>query len=130
MTASASAEPTHTIVRLDAPFTDQKPGTSGLRKSSQQFEQLNTSKALSKRSSDPARRAGGTLVLGGDGRYGNKRAIDVILRMGAAHGLGTLVTTGGILSTPAASIWSARGRRSEASFFPATIPVVPMATSA
>ena len=47
---------------------------------------------------------GGTLVLGGDGRYGNRRAIDVILRMGAAHGLSkVLVATGGILSTPAAS---------------------------
>jgi phosphoglucomutase len=47
---------------------------------------------------------GGTLVLGGDGRYGNLRAIDVILRMGAAHGLQkVIVTTGGILSTPAAS---------------------------
>ena len=44
------------------------------------------------------------MVLGGDGRYGNLRAIDVILRMGAAHGLSkVIVTTGGILSTPAAS---------------------------
>jgi len=43
-------------------------------------------------------------VVGGDGRYGNRRAIDVILRMGAAHGLSkVIVPTGGILSTPAAS---------------------------
>ena len=41
MTTSAPAEPTLRLVRLDAPFTDQKPGTSGLRKSSQQFEQAN-----------------------------------------------------------------------------------------
>ena len=41
MTTSAPAEPTQRLVRLDAPFTDQKPGTSGLRKSSQQFEQAN-----------------------------------------------------------------------------------------
>merc|ERR1711934_914219 len=41
---------------------------------------------------------------GGDGRYGNRRAIDVILRMGAAHGLSkVVVATSGILSTPAAS---------------------------
>ena len=39
MTASAPAEPTQRQVRLDTPFTDQKPGTSGLRKSSSQFEQ-------------------------------------------------------------------------------------------
>merc|ERR1711871_1207394 len=41
---------------------------------------------------------------GGDGRYGNLRAINVILRMAAAHGLNkVIITTGGILSTPAAS---------------------------
>ena len=105
MTASASAEPTHTIVRLDAPFTDQKPGTSGLRKSSQQFEQPHYLESFVEavfRTLPGVQ--GGTLVLGGDGRYGNKRAIDVILRMGAAHGLSkVVVTTGGILSTPAAS---------------------------
>ena len=105
MTASASAEPTHTIVRLDAPFTDQKPGTSGLRKSSQQFEQPHYLESFIEavfRTLPGVQ--GGTLVLGGDGRYGNRRAIDVILRMGAAHGLSkVVVTTGGILSTPAAS---------------------------
>ena len=43
-------------------------------------------------------------MVGGDGRYGNRRAIDVILRICAAHGLGkVIVTTGGILSAPAAS---------------------------
>jgi phosphoglucomutase len=43
-------------------------------------------------------------VLGGDGRYGNRRAIAVIARMAAAHGVARLITTtGGILSTPAAS---------------------------
>ena len=105
MTASASAEPTHTIVQLDAPFTDQKPGTSGLRKSSQQFEKPHYLESFIEavfRTLPGVQ--GGTLVLGGDGRYGNRRAIDVILRMGAAHGLSkVLVATGGILSTPAAS---------------------------
>ena len=105
MTASASAEPTHTIVQLDAPFTDQKPGTSGLRKSSQQFEQPHYLESFIEavfRTLPGVQ--GGTLVLGGDGRYGNRRAIDVILRMGAAHGLSkVLVATGGLLSTPAAS---------------------------
>jgi len=44
------------------------------------------------------------LILGGDGRYGNRHAIDVITRMAAAHGISRLIiTTGGILSTPAAS---------------------------
>ena len=105
MTTSAPAEPTQRLVRLDAPFTDQKPGTSGLRKSSQQFEQANYLESFVEavfRTLTGVQ--GGTLVLGGDGRYGNRRAIDVILRMGAAHGLSkVIVTTGGILSTPAAS---------------------------
>ena len=105
MTASASAEPTHTLVRLNAPFTDQKPGTSGLRKSTRQFEQPHYLESFVEavfRTLPGVQ--GGTLVLGGDGRYGNTRAIDVILRMGAAHGLSkVIVTTAGILSTPAAS---------------------------
>ena len=105
MTASASAEPAQTFVRLEAPFTDQKPGTSGLRKSSRQFEQPNYLESFVEavfRTLPGVQ--GGTLVLGGDGRYGNLRAINVILRMGAAHGLSkVIITTGGILSTPAAS---------------------------
>ena len=105
MTSSTPAEPTQRQVRLDKPFTDQKPGTSGLRKSSKQFEQPNYLESFV----EAALRTlpgtdGGTLVVGGDGRYGNLRAIDVILRMAAAHGLSKVfVTTGGILSTPAAS---------------------------
>ncbi len=98
-------EPTQRQVTLKAPFTDQKPGTSGLRKSSQRFEQPHYLESFIEASfrTLPGMK-GGTLVLGGDGRYGNLRAIDVILRMGAAHGLQKIiVTTGGILSTPAAS---------------------------
>ena len=98
-------EPTQRQVQLEAPFTDQKPGTSGLRKSSEQFEQPHYLESFIEASfrTLPGMK-GGTLVLGGDGRYGNLRAIDVILRMGAAHGLQkVIVTTGGILSTPAAS---------------------------
>ncbi|MDP1982634.1 MAG: alpha-D-glucose phosphate-specific phosphoglucomutase, partial [Sulfuritalea sp.] len=48
--------------------------------------------------------AGTTLVLGGDGRYYNREAIQIILKMAAANGFGkVLVGQGGILSTPAAS---------------------------
>ena len=105
MTASASAEPAQIFVRLEAPFTDQKPGTSGLRKSSAQFEQPHYLESFVEavfRTLPGVQ--GGTLVLGGDGRYGNLRAINVILRMAAAHGLSkVIITTDGILSTPAAS---------------------------
>ena len=92
-------------ISLAQPFTDQKPGTSGLRKSSRQFETPHYLESFI----EAALRvipgvAGGTLVVGGDGRYGNRRAIDVICRMAAAHGIARVITTtGGILSTPAAS---------------------------
>ena len=92
-------------IPLDQPFLDQKPGTSGLRKSSRQFE---TPQYLESFIEAILRTvpgiAGGTLVVGGDGRYGNRRAIAVIARMAAAHGVAKIITTtGGILSTPAAS---------------------------
>ncbi|WP_413744460.1 alpha-D-glucose phosphate-specific phosphoglucomutase [Synechococcus sp. MIT S9451] len=106
MTTTAPAEPSqHQIIRLEAPFTDQKPGTSGLRKSSKQFEQAHYLESFVEASFRTLSGVeGGTLVVGGDGRYGNRRAIDVILRMAAAHGISKVITTtGGILSTPAAS---------------------------
>ncbi len=92
-------------VRLNTPFTDQKPGTSGLRKSSKQFEEPNYLESFIEAIfQNLTGVGGGTLILGGDGRYGNRRAIDVILRMAAAHGISRVVTTiDGILSTPAAS---------------------------
>jgi len=92
-------------VSLDKPFSDQKPGTSGLRKSSRQFATPHYLESFI----EAILRvlpgvAGGTLVVGGDGRYGNRPAIDRILRMAAAHGVAQVITTtGGILSTPAAS---------------------------
>ncbi len=43
-------------------------------------------------------------MLGGDGRYYNREAIQIILKMAAANGFArVLVGQGGILSTPAAS---------------------------
>jgi phosphoglucomutase len=92
-------------VALEKPFSDQKPGTSGLRKSSRQFATPHYLESFI----EAILRVlpgvtGGTLVLGGDGRYGNRQAIEVILRMAAAHGVAQVITTtGGILSTPAAS---------------------------
>ena len=105
MTSSAQTGPTQRQVHLNTPFNDQKPGTSGLRKSSKQFEQTNYLESFIEAIFQTLPGVeGGTLILGGDGRYGNHRAIDVILRMGAAHGLSRVITTtNGILSTPAAS---------------------------
>ena len=103
--SSPSSELSVQQIKLPGAFQDQKPGTSGLRKSSQQFEQPHYLESFIEAIFQTLPGVqGGTLVVGGDGRYGNRRAIDVITRMAAAHGLSRLVlTTGGILSTPAAS---------------------------
>jgi phosphoglucomutase len=92
-------------IPLDQPFSDQKPGTSGLRKSSRQFQTPHYLESFIEASLQVLPGVtGGTLVVGGDGRYGNLEAIAVIARMAAAHGVARLITTtGGILSTPAAS---------------------------
>lgn len=87
------------------PFAGQRPGTSGLRKKVTEFQQPgyleNFVEAIFLTLGDCA---GRTLVLGGDGRYFNRQAIQTILRMAAAHGVAKiLVGRGGILSTPAVS---------------------------
>jgi phosphoglucomutase len=87
------------------PFDGQRPGTSGLRKKVKVFQQQgyleNFVQAIFDTRDDLK---GGMLVVGGDGRYYNRHAIQVILRMAAASGVRkTLVGKGGILSTPAAS---------------------------
>jgi phosphoglucomutase len=103
MTCSSSMNVQH--IALARPFSDQKPGTSGLRKSSRQFQAPHYLESFIEASLRVLPGvAGGTLVVGGDGRYGNRQAIAVIARMAAAHGVARLITTtGGILSTPAAS---------------------------
>ena len=87
------------------PFSDQKPGTSGLRKSVPDFQKENYLENFIQAIFDSLEdKAGKTLVLGGDGRYYNRTAIQVILKMAAANEIGkVLVGCGGILSTPAAS---------------------------
>ncbi|MBI5890576.1 MAG: alpha-D-glucose phosphate-specific phosphoglucomutase [Nitrosomonadales bacterium] len=87
------------------PFPDQKPGTSGLRKKVPVFQQPHYLENFVQAIFDSiAAPQGETLVLGGDGRYYNRTAIQIILKMAAANGFGkVLVGQGGILSTPAAS---------------------------
>ncbi len=83
----------------------QKPGTSGLRKKTQVFMGAhyleNFVEAIWQGIGGAA---GKTFVLGGDGRYFNDRACQVILRMAAASGAAkVIVGQRGLLSTPAAS---------------------------
>jgi len=87
------------------PIEGQKPGTSGLRKKTRVFMQPNF---LENYVQSIFNGIGGvekkTLVVGGDGRYFNNEAIDIILRMAAANGASQcIVGRDGILSTPAAS---------------------------
>src|SRR3990167_5033603 len=95
--------PVHIIATI--PFPEQKPGTSGLRKRVQVFRQPHYLENFVQSIFDTiAAPPDATLVLGGDGRYYNREAIQVILKMASANGFGrVLVGKGGLLSTPAAS---------------------------
>ena len=93
----------HTIPTT--PFSDQRPGTSGLRKRSSVFQQPhyleNFVQALLDVAALPA---SACLVVGGDGRFLNLDAVQTILRMAAANGIvRVIVGQYGWLSTPAAS---------------------------
>jgi len=87
------------------PFRDQKPGTSGLRKQVRVFQQDHYLENFVQSIFDTqASLKDGILVIGGDGRFYNRQAVQVILRMAAANGIQRcLVGQGGLLSTPAAS---------------------------
>jgi len=87
------------------PFEGQRPGTSGLRKKVKVFQQAHYLENFVQSVFDSIGDfAGQTLVVGGDGRYYNREAIQTILKMAAANGFSkALVGQGGILSTPAAS---------------------------
>ncbi len=92
------------------PFEGQRPGTSGLRKKTRVFMQPGYLENFVQSVFDAVREdapdgfGAETLVVGGDGRYYNREAIQTIIRMAAANGFGRLlVGRGGILSTPAVS---------------------------
>ncbi len=89
-----------------SPFNDQKPGTSGLRKKVNHFQQENYLENFVQSIFDSIEDfKGKTLVLGGDGRYFNKDAIQIILKMASANGFAkVIVGQNGIFSTPAASV--------------------------
>ena len=87
------------------PIAGQRPGTSGLRKQVTVFQQpLYLENFVQSVFDVLDGKAGATLVLGGDGRYYNDRAIQTVLRIAAGNGFARVVVgQSGILSTPAAS---------------------------
>ena len=91
-------------------FAGQRPGTSGLRKKTKEFMQPGYVEAFVQSVFNAMRRpvsgdfSKSTLVIGGDGRYYNKEAIQKILHIAIGNEFGrVLVARGGILSTPAMS---------------------------
>jgi phosphoglucomutase len=98
-----------TIQRIaTAPIQGMKPGTSGLRKKVTEFAQghylANFVQSVFNAVRPPEGFGGVTLVVGGDGRFYNAEAIQTVIRIAAANGVGRMLAgADGILSTPAAS---------------------------
>lgn len=86
------------------PIAGQKPGTSGLRKKTRVFMGPQYLENFVQSMFDVVGVVEKSLILGGDGRFYNDRAIQIILKMAAANGAARMIVgQGGILSTPAAS---------------------------
>ena len=88
-----------------SPIDGQLPGTSGLRKKTRVFMERHYLENFVQSIFDAiGGGAGKTFVVGGDGRYFNRAAIQTILKIAAANGAAcVIVGQAGILSTPAAS---------------------------
>ena len=105
VTSSAKTEGEASIVSViqTKPYGDQKPGTSGLRKKVPVFQQPHYVENFVQSIFDSLEGfAGKTLVIGGDGRYYNKEAIQIAIRIAVANGFGRIVVgQHGWVSTPA-----------------------------
>jgi len=100
----AHSIPVHEVAT--APIAGQKTGTSGLRKKTAEFRKphylANWIQSLLLTLMPDV--VGSTLVVGGDGRFWNDAAVDIIARIAAANGVAKLlVGRNAILSTPAVS---------------------------
>ena len=90
------------------PIAGMKPGTSGLRKKVAEFASphylANFVQAVFNAVRPAEGFAGLSLVVGGDGRYYNLEAMQLVIKMAAANGFARVMAgQHGILSTPAAS---------------------------
>jgi phosphoglucomutase len=108
LTSAPGLGPLRPYTLTTAPFADQKPGTSGLRKKTKVFQDglylhnfvQSTFNALA----GDTDLTDGALLLGGDGRYHNDEAIQIIIKMAVANGVKrVIVGQHGLLSTPAVS---------------------------
>ena len=106
-TTHASKMATINVVQT-TPFTDQKPGTSGLRKKTKVFlTKKNYLENFVQSIFDALPQSeiqGSAIVVSGDGRFYNDKAIQVITKMAAANGISKIIVgTDGLLATPAMS---------------------------
>jgi phosphoglucomutase len=91
------------------PIAGQEPGTSGLRKKTKVFMSPNYLENFVQSAYDAIKESGtdlgqGSLLIGGDGRYYNPEAIQIIIKMGVANGVKRFwVGENGLMSTPAVS---------------------------
>ena len=87
------------------PYGDQKMGTAGLRRKSKVASQENYVENFVQSIFDAIGGVKGqTFILGGDGRYYNKIAIQKILKMAAANGMKKIIVgQNGYISTPTSS---------------------------
>lgn len=87
------------------PYNDQKMGTAGLRKKSKEAAQENYVENFVQSIFNAIGGVEGkTFVLGGDGRYYNKIALQKIMKMAAANGMKKLIVgQNGYISTPTSS---------------------------
>lgn len=82
------------IKRIETkPYDGQKPGTSGLRKAVKVFQQVNyTENFIQAILNSVQPLVGSVLVVGGDGRYFGKEAVDIIIKIAAANGVSLFLT--------------------------------------
>jgi phosphoglucomutase len=90
---------------LCKPYSDQRPGTAGLRKKVGVFQQPHYLESFVQAIFDTLQPdEGAEIIVGGDGRYYNREAIQIIAAIAAANGIGKIfIGEDGLLSTPAAS---------------------------
>uniref|UniRef100_A0A7S3S1R9 phosphoglucomutase (alpha-D-glucose-1,6-bisphosphate-dependent) n=1 Tax=Emiliania huxleyi TaxID=2903 RepID=A0A7S3S1R9_EMIHU len=106
---SSSAQSMEVTTVPTSPIAGQKPGTSGLRQKTKTFMSEHylenfVQSTLDALVAEGVPVKGGTLVISGDGRYHNKTAIQIIIKMAAAAGVGRVwCGDHGLLSTPAMS---------------------------
>ncbi|KAK0141686.1 Phosphoglucomutase-1 [Merluccius polli] len=100
--------PLQVLTVATAPYPDQRPCSGGLRRRVGVFQgrrhYLHNFLQSVFSCIDLRDRQGCTVVVGGDGRFFNRTAMEVVVQMAAANGVGRLIVgCHGLMSTPAVS---------------------------